>query len=150
MIQVEKLYCCSIKTASSFFACAIIVLQLSSLTLIIVEKTEVEVVGYYNFLDSDGALYSAVTMITMQILAAVSCYYGVLEMKPDFMIPIIVLIPVALVMEFIFLVIWFIWYSCLIFFSKVLIYTYVWVCFYTYWQQLRKSPVGLDIMNKTQ
>ena len=145
MIQFEKLYVCSIKSASIFFACAFICLQLVSLTLIIVEKFEVEVVGYYNFIDSDGATYSAVTMITMEILAAMSCYYGVVEMKPDFMIPIIVLIPVALVMEFIFLVIWFIWYSCLIFFSKVLIYTYVWVCFYTYWQQLRKSQVGLDI-----
>merc|ERR1719228_2806670 len=136
MIQVEQLYCCSLKKASMIFAGIIIALKFLSLIFIIIDKAKV--MDYSNFTDSDGGFYSAVAVIIMQILAALSCYYGVVKTKPDFMIPIIVLIPVSLVMELIFLVIWYSWYSFSSFIINALLLTYVWVCFYTYWQQLRK------------
>ena len=68
----------------------------------------------------------AVTII--QILAFLSCIYGVVKVKPNFMIPILVLISVGLVMELIFLMNWFSRLSCII---NILLSAYVWVCFYT-------------------
>ena len=150
MIKVEKLYCCSLKTASIIFAWVMIVFQFLELISIIIFKTGVLEVedndDLRKLVDSDVSFYSSVVVIILWILAAVSCYYGVEKMKPNFMIPIIVLIPVGLVLQFISLVISFTWYNCIIFIIDVLLHTYAWVCFFTYWQQLRKSlTVTLDI-----
>ena len=86
----------------------------------------------------------------MLFLAALSCIYGVVEVKSQFIIPILVLIPVGLVMEVIFLGIWFSWPAFIGLIIMILLSTYAWVCFFTYWQQLRKSKVGLGLdMNMT-
>ena len=150
MIKVEKLYCCSLKTASIIFAWVIIVFEFLELISIIIIKTGVLEVEDVEDLDSDVNFYSGVVVIILWILAAVSCYYGVEKMKPNFMIPIIVWIPVGLVLQFISLVISFTWDNCIIVIIGVLLDTYAWVCFFTYWQQLRKSlTVTLD-MNVTR
>ena len=153
MIQVEKLYCYSTKMASITLATVMIIIGIFSLAFEFLHKNEVVAVDYilWKFMDSDWGFYSAVAVIIMQILAASSCIYGVVEGKPDFMIPILVLIPVGLVMIFIFFVNWFNLSSCIMFIIVILLSTYAWVCFYTYWQQLRKSRVGLELdMNITR
>ena len=89
----------------------------------------------------------------MWILAAKICYDGVEKKKPNFMIPIIVLIPVGLVMQLIPLMISFTWFKSGIFIIDVLLAAYAWVC-YIYWKQLRKSltlamnmTISRNIMN---
>ena len=159
MIQVEQFYCCSLKTMSISLAGLISAFELFFLFFdILYNKTEVvAVVAWYDmvwawvdygylwkFVDSDESFYSAVAVKIMLILAALSCIYGVVRVKPNFMIPILVLIPVGLVMELVFLVFWFSWWTCIIFIIHILLSVWAWFCFYTYSQQLRKSQVGLD------
>ena len=154
MIKVEKLYCCSLKTASIIFAWVMIVFQFLGLISMIILKTGLVVVedddALWKAVDSDVSFYASVVVIILWILAAVSCYYGVEKMKPNFMIPIIVWIPVGLVLQFISLVISFTWDNCIIVIIGVLLYTYAWVCFFTYWQQLRKSLTVTLEMNVTR
>ena len=154
MIKAEKFYCCSLKNASIIFAWVIIVFQFLQLISIIMIKTEVVVMedddDLRKFADSDESFYTGVVVIILWILAAVICYYGVEKKKPNFMIPIIILIPLGLVLQLIPLVISFTGFKIGIFIIDVLLNTYAWVCFFTYWQQQRKSlTVTLD-MNETK
>ena len=155
MIQVEQFYYCSLKTMSISLAGLISAFELFFLIFDILYKTEVVAFAWYSavwvdygylwkFVDSDESFYSAVAVKIMLILAALSCVYGVMTVKPNFMIPILVLIPVGLVMELVFLVFWFSWWTCIIFIIHILLSVWAWFCFYTYSQQLRKSQVGLD------
>ena len=152
MIKAEKFYCCSLKNASIIFAWVIIVFQFLQLISIIMIKTEVVVMedddDLRKFADSDESFYTGVVVIILWILAAVICYYGVEKKKPNFMIPIIILIPVGLVLQLIPLVISFTGFKIGIFIIDVLLVTYAWICFFTYWQQLKKS-LTLD-MNVTK
>merc|ERR550534_2791025 len=105
-----------------------IVFQFLELISIIIFKTGVVVVedndDLRKLVDSDVSFYTSVVVIILWILAAVCCYYGVEKMKPNFMIPIIVLIPVGLVLQLISLIISFTWYNCIIVIIGVLLYTY--------------------------
>ena len=158
MIQVENLYCCSLKTASITFAWIITGIEVYYLIFAILYKTEVLTkysyimswIGFdddnlWKFLDSDWGFYSVLAVTIVLSLAALSCIYGVVKVKPQFMIPILVLLPMGPVMELIFLVNWFNWLYCIILIINILLSSYVWVCFFTYWQRLRKSQVGLGL-----
>ena len=152
MIKVEHFYCCSLKNASIVFAWGIIAFQLLQLISIILIKTGVVVVedddDLGKFVISDESFYTEVVVIILWILAAVICYYGVEKKKPNFMIPIIVLIPLGIVLQLISLGISFTGFSLAYFIIGVLLFTYAWICFFTYWQQLKKS-LTLD-MNVTK
>ena len=152
MIKVEHFYCCSLKNASIVFAWGIIAFQLLQLISIILIKTGVVVVeddvDLGKFVISDESFYTEVVVFILWILAAVICYYGVEKKKPNFMIPIIVLIPLGIVLQLISLGISFTGFSLAYFIIGVLLFTYAWICFFTYWQQLKKS-LTLD-MNVTK
>ena len=142
-INIEDLYCCSIKNASLYLASAIIGFQLANLILVVLYRTQVLDFGSRGH--PDWVFYSDVALIIMQILAAMSCFYGVLKRKSNFIIPILNLIPVGLLIEFIFLVIWFSMFSFVMFIITFILGLYAWLCFYAFWEQLREGQVDLDI-----
>ena len=154
MIQVEQFYGYPLKTMSIFLAGLTSAFELFFLIFDILYKTEVVAFAWYSavwvdygylwkFIDSDESFYSSLAVKIMLILAALGCVYGVVRVKPNFMIPILVLIPVGLGMELIFVVFWFKWWTCIIFIIHILLSAWVCFCFYAYSQQLRKSRVGL-------
>ena len=155
MIQVEQFYGYPLKTMSIALAGLTSAFELFFLIFDILYKTEVVAFAWYSavwvdyghlwkLIDSDASFYFSLALKIMLILTALSCVYGVVRVKPNFMIPILVLIPVGLVMELVFLVFWFSWWTCIIFIIHILLSAWAWFCFYTYSQQLRKSQVGLD------
>ena len=146
MSKIKQVYCGSLKQAAIFLA----TLQLFFfiLNLVFMDFSETSYLLHSDLEDDLGrsvVFYSLVVGSILSIFAALSFLYGLIKERPQFMIPILIKLPICLVLKFIYCVTWFAWIALIRFIISMLLTPYAWFCFYVNWQYLRQKNKSVAV-----
>ena len=80
------------------------------------------------------------TLGIIDILAASSLLFGAGNIKPNFLVPTMILFPVDLALWISIIILWFTWFGIVFLVILSLLYVYFWVCIFSYWKQIKEEP----------
>ena len=146
MIKIEKLYGGSMKEAGIFLATLALFFHL--LNLIFMDFTNNSYLLHSDLKDNLGrsvVFYSLVVGTILAMLAALSFLYGIINARPYFMLPILIVLPICPLLKLIYLVTWFAWIALVRFIISIMIIPYSWVCFYVNWHDLRRKTNKIEV-----
>ena len=80
------------------------------------------------------------TLGILEILAASSLLFGAGNVKPNFLVPMMILFPVDLALWISINILNFTWFGIVFLVILSLLYGYFWVCIFYYWKQMKEEP----------
>ena len=158
MLQVNKFCCCcSLKSGAIFIGVILILSGIlgSAFSLYGLAKDDDDMGTVEIYLikieineNADPKAYNVVELIygILQLFAGICLLIGVFKTKPAFVLPVLILIPVVLVGEWInLLVLTLGWEQVLSMVITSLISGYFWICLYSFWKEMKGMLVTVNM-----
>jgi hypothetical protein len=158
MLQVNKFCCCCSLKSGAIFIGVVLILSgiLGSALSVYGLATDDDDIGTVEFYlikievneNADPKAYHVVELIysILYLLAGISLLIGAFKTKPALVLPVLVLIPLVLVGEWInLLVLTLGWEQILSMVITSLISGYFWVCLFSFWKELKGLVVKVNL-----
>ena len=136
MIKVDKFCgCCSLKTGATilgivFLIWGFILASVGSVALM--ATTVMQLFAFFMVIMIIGIL---------ELLAASSLLFGVCNIKPHFIVPMLILFPVDIALWIISIsILCYRWFGIVFLVILIPIYVYFWVSIFSYWRQMKEKP----------
>ena len=161
MLPVNKFCCCcSLKSGAIFIGVVLILSGIlgSAFSLYGLAKEDDDMGTVEIYLikieineNADPKAYNVVELIygILQLFAGISLLIGAFKTKPAFVLPVLILIPVVLVGEWIDLLVMTLgWEQILSMFFSSFIRGYFWVCLFSFWKELKGMVVTVNLKSQ--